>query len=395
MTEGLIHRRPRCSSFVLAVRYMCLVAAIPWVHSSATAQTVEPSRWKLASMMQVDDSHRVLRGGLGSTTTLSRSPSGLMFVPQIQESRIVVFDSLGHFVRSIGRDGAGPGEFRLIGSLSWIGDTLVVSDLVLRRLSYFRVDGTFLRTVNDPPSSGAGLDTFGATADGGIVLTSSAALADESQALDISLSIRRRNGVTSEFFRTQSEAPVMRLSLVGTNTLGIFKPIVETPLLAISPGGSFIVVVEVPFPVAEAGSYTIHRFDLRGGKLGSTRRSFRAERVRAATMDSLLVATSSRSVGAAKAGPGQSLVLERLRAQYEPPKWYPAFDRIVIGDEGWIWLREASTRARWTVLDTSLSRVGTVDLVGILAAATSDSIWVIEEDLSSGAPLIVRYRLVK
>jgi len=48
-----------------------------------------------------------------------------------------VFDMSGKFVRNIGRDGAGPGEFRQIERFGWVGDTLWVSDPVLRRYTLF------------------------------------------------------------------------------------------------------------------------------------------------------------------------------------------------------------------------------------------------------------------
>lgn len=55
-----------------------------------------------------------------------------------------VFSPSGEWLRSIGRDGAGPGELRRVGAMSLSGDTLFIPDGQLRRLNAFRLSGEFL-----------------------------------------------------------------------------------------------------------------------------------------------------------------------------------------------------------------------------------------------------------
>lgn len=38
-----------------------------------------------------------------------QGPDGNYYVPDVRDNRIVVFDSDGNYLRSIGRDGEGPG----------------------------------------------------------------------------------------------------------------------------------------------------------------------------------------------------------------------------------------------------------------------------------------------
>jgi hypothetical protein len=64
--------------------------------------------------------------------------------------RILLFDSTGSLLRSVGREGDGPGEFRAPFQLTVLpGDTLVVSerDWSFRR-SWFAPDGRFVRSVS-------------------------------------------------------------------------------------------------------------------------------------------------------------------------------------------------------------------------------------------------------
>lgn len=83
--------------------------------------------------------------------------------------RVLVFDRTGAYVRSIGKQGGGPGEFQFPMSLAITADgKLVVGEG--RGFSIFRTDGTFERLV----PSGAGLggmsfDAFAAHPDGGVI----------------------------------------------------------------------------------------------------------------------------------------------------------------------------------------------------------------------------------
>ena len=78
---------------------------------------------------------------------------GSIYVAQPSVGLLRVFDHRGRFVRTIGRSGQGPGEFLALGRLTWLGDTLVVSDSRQGRLTLLDPSGTL---VEDAPDSGAG-----------------------------------------------------------------------------------------------------------------------------------------------------------------------------------------------------------------------------------------------
>jgi len=75
--------------------------------------------------------------------------------------------------RVVGRSGAGPGEFRHVGSLGWIGDTVWVGDPIAARVQFFSDTGRLLRVRTALPLVGWGarpdgrLIGFGAVALGG------------------------------------------------------------------------------------------------------------------------------------------------------------------------------------------------------------------------------------
>lgn len=71
-----------------------------------------------------------------------------LYVLDRGNTRVVVFDSVGRHLRTIGRRGSGPGEFSVPSGLAVVGgSTLAVGDPGLRSISLFSAAGEFLRTV--------------------------------------------------------------------------------------------------------------------------------------------------------------------------------------------------------------------------------------------------------
>jgi hypothetical protein len=77
------------------------------------------------------------------TTGLALDASGTLYV--LEADGVRVFDSAGTLLRRFGRQGQGPGEFRLAYALQVVRDTVVVAD-TQNRLHFFLTDGTHVRT---------------------------------------------------------------------------------------------------------------------------------------------------------------------------------------------------------------------------------------------------------
>lgn len=80
-------------------------------------------------------------GELSGNNRLVADDAGYVYVMQESPIRIAVFGPDGNYLRDIGREGDGPGEFRF-GMLGIVGDTLFVQDPNNSRLTTFRTDGT-------------------------------------------------------------------------------------------------------------------------------------------------------------------------------------------------------------------------------------------------------------
>ncbi|MBA2291609.1 MAG: hypothetical protein H0W15_04040 [Gemmatimonadales bacterium] len=78
---------------------------------------------------------------LSAIGRITRGSGGTIWISQDQDGNIVSFSADGKRLGTIGRKGAGPGEFRSVGNLQDDGRGLVVHDFILQRVTSFRTDG--------------------------------------------------------------------------------------------------------------------------------------------------------------------------------------------------------------------------------------------------------------
>lgn len=119
-----------------------LPGGVPRTMSSAP---MEPGRWQLELLREVQPAADA-PGELMEPQSLAIADDGSVIVADTRPAVIKVFGPDGSYQRSFGREGAGPGEFRV----AWIalrGDTLVVQDPTNSRATLFNWrDGTVLRS---------------------------------------------------------------------------------------------------------------------------------------------------------------------------------------------------------------------------------------------------------
>ncbi|MEW5927216.1 MAG: 6-bladed beta-propeller [Gemmatimonadota bacterium] len=158
-------------------------AAGPVVRDSAGVRIVENSApawkegqgWRLSAEPALDIG--MVEGPpeyqFGRVTGAVRLGDGTVVVADNQSRNLRSFDRTGRHLRTIGREGGGPGEFMTLGSLAAHGDSLVVGDYDNRRVSVFAPDGKLVRTVPlDAGGTEAFIRTLGPFRDGSVLLAS-------------------------------------------------------------------------------------------------------------------------------------------------------------------------------------------------------------------------------
>src|SRR5690606_34756847 len=130
---------------------VCLAAMSPW--------PLLPQRPVLPATTELVLSGKQL--DLVAIANLIIGKDGRLHVWQDADGMIRRFDSAGGELGSVAPNGEGPGEFRLRSLGGVVGDTLWVSDPMLRRTTMFRADGSLLRTTRWASTVESAGESFG------------------------------------------------------------------------------------------------------------------------------------------------------------------------------------------------------------------------------------------
>jgi hypothetical protein len=150
MSPRLI-RTPILPVFVLVLVTAC-IADSP---ADQVRDTVEPPVWPVAA--EPDVSIGVVDGAaqyqMHHVVGAVRMDDGRIAVMNAGSAQLRIYAADGTFISSHGRPGEGPGEFRTGSRMQVKGDTLVIYDARLRRLSLHELSGEFI--VNRPYPRGS------------------------------------------------------------------------------------------------------------------------------------------------------------------------------------------------------------------------------------------------
>lgn len=113
---------------------------------AACADTRSAPLLTLVDTVVLAESDTIYLGSPAATFTLDGA--GHYFIPDRGNNRVLQFSNTGALVRTFGRQGSGPGEFRGLGNAVMVaGGRLWQSDYVQRRISLFNTSGASLGDV--------------------------------------------------------------------------------------------------------------------------------------------------------------------------------------------------------------------------------------------------------
>ena len=125
-----------------------LPGGIVHVVNQRPAEWIDTNGWKLVRERVVEPPIDGV-GSIGRIGSLAVDASGMLYLFDQLDPAILAYNTDGTFSHRIGRNGDGPGEFR-VGTFTIVGDTIAVQDAGNSRMALFRADGTPLGSWRGP-----------------------------------------------------------------------------------------------------------------------------------------------------------------------------------------------------------------------------------------------------
>jgi hypothetical protein len=343
-------------------------------------------------------------GGLTAVSDVTVARDGTVYVSQPQEKVIKVYSAAGRYLRSFGREGAGPGEFDRPSTLGWRGDTLWVADPAQTRISLFRPDGRFIRSISFSASAPL---TEGRTQIPGYLLSDGSVLGWWQAPLQVlaqgpvsvpMVRFNARGEPINVIARRESRNEFGQI-VEGTSRTYFPQPFTDSPLDAVAPDGSSVVIVRRnAATTSDRTVFSVQRIDGSGRVSLSRNYSYRPLPLSSDAVDRALDEHVS-GLGETRIRTPEANVLRRqLRRQLYRPRFLPPVTGLLLGRDGTIWLRREELgrpMAWWHVLDPGGRIIGRTWIPARLSVRYADrtQIWAVERD-ELDVPTLVRFRIV-
>ncbi|MGK7312960.1 MAG: 6-bladed beta-propeller [Candidatus Longimicrobiales bacterium M2_2A_002] len=312
--------------------------------------------WHLEPLATVGVTEGDERYVFGRIADLALGPDGRIYVLDAQAANLRIFAADGTYISTVGRKGAGPGEFAVPYSIAFDEhDRLWVADAGNARYSVFDLEGSFLNSypIPFPRSLVPGQSRF--TRDGRLLEV--AQLMAVIQGADGSVRMRSLGPAAIAMSQGDSLATTDTLPLVaaaeppafvrttGTQTVRMVPPFSPAQLFELDPRGWVW--------VGHSDRYVVEALSLGGEVVQTLSRDLAAEPLARGDRHSLEVwAADMRS--------------RRYRgSDSQLPGTYPYFDRIIAADDGHVWLhRQGSGGSSFDVFDPAGRHVAEVEAPG-------------------------------
>ena len=339
----------------------------------------------------------------------------IVLVPN--ENQFRVYDKTGKKLGTFGRTGSGPGEFRSPLSPAWVGDTIWVYDLNLRRISWFGPDLKLIRTevVPEPKMSGAVTPEgnrfgvhflpFALKSDGSMIGDGSVShSAKPAEPWEHYIGVQAPSGdVTKLPFSPKFEGPQFQLFYAGFYRT---VPFVMSPAISITPDGSRIGLITVTNSKPDGGEISITSWsmanwatarDIEGRFKVEFNKTipFKGEPIPSRVRDSVLAAFIPPG-GRVREGPADGPQRFQAMAKERMPSFYNPVESLILGLDKTVWVLRPTRNDQWSadVYDGKGNLLGRVEppYKTRIRHGTATHVWTTqrdEDDLIS----IVRYRI--
>jgi hypothetical protein len=303
-----------------------------------------------------------------SIADAERLDDGSIVVADALAAELRVFDAAGRYVRAIGRNGEGPGEFRNLTAVWRHHDSLAAWDAALRRVSVFDREGNLGRIIAFTASPGDGLrpSALATLADGSFLVHASGVITPA-----LGEGIHRAEGQVVRYSANGEPGRVIS-ALPGEEWVGM-TPASGGLLLAPRPfrRDGYVAMSGTRIYVGDSDRFDITVFTVDG---------VLRQRIRiAGAMHPLTQEDASAHIENTLAAQSNEERRQRVRRTLEQmpyPETYPAFAGLLTDDDGHLWVAESARAVTdeiaWNVFDSSgrwLGRVITPPRARVLRAS--------------------------
>jgi hypothetical protein len=365
---------------------IAILLAVTATHASAQA----PARWTLTPELRIGEDGDVTWSRI---TRVLPAPDGGVVVAELMPPAVHRFDARGQLRHRVGRQGAGPGEYQMVGGIGFVGDTLWVGDLQQRRILLFDAAGRSAGQLSD--FQGVQVDR-GTTVYPGQLLsgdraisssaTNSALVASGEVTRQPHLLLDRRGRVRD----TIAWIPMVNQQLalaVGSSRMFTGQPFNDGAFLVMAADRAYVIDRRSP-SAARGATYGITAVRLSGDTLWNRRYPYEPVPLLRAAVDSA-VQRMRPTVG------GQRVPEATVREALYVPAFRTPFNGGFAASDGALWLRRGDAAAKpYWVHDANGALVATVAVPATvtLHAVTGDIAWGVELD-ADDVPTVVRYRI--
>lgn len=361
--------------------------------SGATPVWEEAERWRVSvePVVTIGETHGQLPyvfGNVGDATVLS---DGRLVISDNQSSEVRYYDRRGRHLYTSGREGEGPGEFDLVSELVRMpGDTVVVIDPQLQRVSIIDSSGHFARSI---PLSSDGFTDAVAIDPRTILMVED--LSSLSTMLEEGGLVRDDQRITLLDVVSGSLAPIAPIK--GREHIRTLRPGRVSRRRAAFARSTYVTASPGRYFIGNSTSDSIRAYDRDGNLIA------RIGGVRAVhPVTPAAVRRYYQSIYSPQ-------ILERLWTRQDhrdaAPPTTPAYDQLVADPEGNLWVCRfqppwSNEFSRWDVHDPAGRWLGTVELPirlhhreELLEVGTDYVLLLLRDDLD--VQRVAKYRLIK
>jgi len=369
---------------ITSPRFAALLAILAAQFAEVTL--LQAQQWTIApspTLTVADD--------LGQIVSAATLGTGTIVVADGSNKKLVHYSPQGRLVRVTGRDGAGPGEFQLVGWMGRCGqDTLAVLDPFLNRLTFVDSTGMLLTTrpAKEPLFVGYAVDNRATPY--GMVCGATGAWATVGWPLGV---IPTTPGAHRESVNVAVAPPRGFYQRVGTfpGPERVRYPASDGPM---EFGKKVVVAVSASrIFVGTSDSFFVQSYDFQGRWRANIHREGKVKPLRKVDFDSLKSEYRRRN-------PTYARRADAVVDKGTYPENVPAYDRFVVDDQNRLWIQEGTrpsdTERMWYGFTEQGEPIGQLRVPGKLEVyeiRRTDVLgkWVDEE----GAKSVRRYRLVR